>query len=500
MSTMFDKVLAYQFIKKLTTPFTQWPGYKLGIIDANGNFLIDKSKFTTQQANAMGYFDILILNIKKLLAKIPGGASRLGTIAATLFLLRTPVIRESLDTEEEIEREFFKVWEEVKSLYEEGAVAAVPVNASSNVGTDGLPTIAGIGPTNTYKGLPGVSIRAMKKYKTANKASESPMLATLQRKVKVTEGEEVGIKTTYDDGGPDYANKNKNLANKVNIGFTKFIKKAKAVKEDINADGVQVTASKKIGNKSTENVMVQNPIVKKNSKIEEDTTLEYHTELNPKIWEDDGVLKDTVKSKLIQIADAWIRFTKIPPLEVKDIVITGGNVNYNYTSHSDIDLHLVISRNSLNPNRDFVDEYLQDKKILWTLQHSDISIYGYPVELYAQDVSEIAHQDQGVYSIIQNKWLARPRVLGLNFQNDYHMQKKVQFYKDMIDKMIASDASDEKIDGLKDKFKKMRSDSISKNGEFALGNLIFKDLRNTGYIDKLNNFKQKRTDRSLSLE
>ena len=133
-----------------------------------------------------------------------------------------------------------------------------------------------------------------------------------------------------------------------------------------------------------------------------------------------------------------------------DIVITGGNVNYNYTPNSDIDLHIVMSRSSINPDRAFVDEHLQDKKILWTLQHPDISIYGYPVELYAQDIDEKPHANQGVYSLIQNRWIARPQMLDLNFEDDYHLQKKVQFYKNIIDKMIDDNEVDRLMDMMRD--------------------------------------------------
>jgi hypothetical protein len=119
--------------------------------------------------------------------------------------------------------------------------------------------------------------------------------------------------------------------------------------------------------------------------------------------------------------------------------------------------------------------------------------------LYAQDIDEQPHANQGVYSIVQNKWIARPQMLDLNFEDDYHLQKKVQFYKDMIDKMIADNASDDSIDVLRDKMKTMRSDSIAKEGEFAFGNLVFKDLRNAGYIDKLNDYKKTKQDKILSL-
>ena len=100
----------------------------------------------------------------------------------------------------------------------------------------------------------------------------------------------------------------------------------------------------------------------------------------------------------MQIAFAWADFAKIPISMIQDVIITGGNVNYNYTSMSDVDLHLIVDRGQLNPDRDLVDEYLSDKKILWTLSHNDLNIYGYPVELYAQDVNELPHQDQGAVS------------------------------------------------------------------------------------------------------
>ncbi|NBX28543.1 MAG: hypothetical protein EBR55_09930 [Chitinophagia bacterium] len=90
-------------------------------------------------------------------------------------------------------------------------------------------------------------------------------------------------------------------------------------------------------------------------------------------------------------------------------------------------------------------------------------------------------------------------MLDINFENDYHLQKKVQFYKDMINKMIEDNASDDSIEVLKDKIKKMRGDSIAKEGEFAFGNLVFKDLRNAGYLDKLNDYKKTKQDKILSL-
>jgi hypothetical protein len=281
-------------------------------------------------------------------------------------------------------------------------------------------------------------------------------------KKKVVEGNEVGIKSEFDDGGPEYVKLNAKQIPKINK-ITKALKKF--------------------------------------SRFKEDTTLEYHDTLNPKIW-DGAQLKSEVRGKLLQIAEAWREFAKIHPDTVVNIILTGGNANYNYTPQSDLDLHLIINRGEFNGSmidRTFVDEYLQDKKILWTLTHGDINIYGYPVELYAQDINDQPHSGQGVYSVSGNYWMQEPEYLNLDFESDPNLQDKVDFYKDMIDKLIDQQADSDAIDTLKDRIKTMRGDSIAQGGEFAFGNLVFKELRNSGYLDKLSDYDKTRKDKALSL-
>lgn len=84
-----DLFLVYQFVRRLATPFNKWKAYDLGIIDEKGTVLIKRKDFTrAEQRNAWGTFDIMIANIKKLLAKVPGGSSRLASYAAALYLIR----------------------------------------------------------------------------------------------------------------------------------------------------------------------------------------------------------------------------------------------------------------------------------------------------------------------------------------------------------------------------------------------------------------------------
>lgn len=86
---LVDLYLVYQFLRRLTTPFEEWDAYKLGIIDKDGNILKKKEqRKTAAEKDAFGTFDLMILKLKKLLAKVPGGESRLASYAAALWLIR----------------------------------------------------------------------------------------------------------------------------------------------------------------------------------------------------------------------------------------------------------------------------------------------------------------------------------------------------------------------------------------------------------------------------
>jgi hypothetical protein len=81
--------LIYQFIKRLATPFSNWKAYKFGIIDAEGNILRKRSTLTkSEEKLSFTIFDVIILNLKKIISKLPAGRTRLANFAAALFLLK----------------------------------------------------------------------------------------------------------------------------------------------------------------------------------------------------------------------------------------------------------------------------------------------------------------------------------------------------------------------------------------------------------------------------
>lgn len=83
-----DAYIVYKFVRLLTTPWDETDAFKLGVIDGNGKLLIDTDKMTNEQASSYSLFNRLVFNIKRLIEKIPGGKSKIGTYAAALYLFK----------------------------------------------------------------------------------------------------------------------------------------------------------------------------------------------------------------------------------------------------------------------------------------------------------------------------------------------------------------------------------------------------------------------------
>ena len=80
--------MVYQFLKRLATPFKKWDAFKSGVINDKGDILIKKNKRTQEQKKSFQIFDVMILKLKRLLGKIPGGKTRIASYAAALWLIK----------------------------------------------------------------------------------------------------------------------------------------------------------------------------------------------------------------------------------------------------------------------------------------------------------------------------------------------------------------------------------------------------------------------------
>jgi hypothetical protein len=68
--------------------WTSWDAYKQGLIDQNGKRLKDVKMETDAQKASYTPFIRLAANVKRLLGKVPGLGSSLGSFAAGLFLIK----------------------------------------------------------------------------------------------------------------------------------------------------------------------------------------------------------------------------------------------------------------------------------------------------------------------------------------------------------------------------------------------------------------------------
>jgi predicted nucleotidyltransferase len=228
--------------------------------------------------------------------------------------------------------------------------------------------------------------------------------------------------------------------------------------------------------------------------------LEYHDELNPKIWDGDK-LRPEVKIALDVVTQNFIKFLKIDSSKISDVVLTGSSANFNYTGQSDLDIHVIVN---FDPNENnsiglHAGYSFNTAKTLYNLRHK-ITIHGYPVEAYVQPESEHFNGNAGVYSLRNQMWVQHPQKQSVDFGSK-EIQRKAQPIIDQINYIVDNNIENTKmIKDLKAKVKQLRAVGMEDKSEFSIENSAFKAIRNGGYLEKLSNFASKVEDKLLSLE
>lgn len=234
----------------------------------------------------------------------------------------------------------------------------------------------------------------------------------------------------------------------------------------------------------------------KASDLRETLTLRFRDELNPTFWMGEQI-KPEVRDALMKFAQAFADYVDLDDRAITDVLLLGGNAGYNYTVMSDLDVHLVVDPKFIpDCNPELLDDYYMDKKTLWELTHN-VRIYGVQAEPYIERPGVTRKRSQGVFSLLKQTWIQKPE----KFDDDLdekELEKKVNSLKHKIDTLIKGEQPDA-LKALVTKLRVGRSTSLQKYGEYGFENLVFKELRNAGYIDKVRstvvNFKTK----SLSL-
>lgn len=223
--------------------------------------------------------------------------------------------------------------------------------------------------------------------------------------------------------------------------------------------------------------------------------IQIHDTLNPKIWNiTTKKLLPEVKDKIIEIVKHFEDYIEVP-IEIVDVQIVGSNASYNYTDRSDIDVHIISNYEVITPETELLQNLYDSKKASYNRKF-DIEIRGLQVEMYVQDIKS-GVTSNGIYSVCDDAWIKEPKPIK-NFKQ-YDNSKEVEKWVNHINNVLNSDNLESVINTV-DTIYLIRHNSIACDGEFGKGNQLFKDIRNTGLLDKLKNKIDELTSRKLSLE
>jgi hypothetical protein len=241
----------------------------------------------------------------------------------------------------------------------------------------------------------------------------------------------------------------------------------------------------------------------KNSIIQ---SLKLRDELNPEVWNKNEkgnyTLKSEIQKKLLKVAEIFLDYVDID-IFVQDIVLIGSLTGYNWSDFSDFDLHIMYDFNDAGENKDLYKELFYLKKTVFNAKH-EIRIKGFEVEVFIQDSNE-KEKSVGSYSIMNRKWIRFPEKEKFEVDEKKILEKANQ-WMDIIDGVLENaeeldlDEALRLVKKYKNKLKKYRTCGLQKGGELSYENLVFKYLRRSGYLSKLENFKNKVANKKLSLE
>lgn len=229
-------------------------------------------------------------------------------------------------------------------------------------------------------------------------------------------------------------------------------------------------------------------------KVKLTEALELHDTLNPKLFNSDNKLypeileafNNIIEEFLYELEDSEI------PIKVLDTWLVGSNASYNYSPNSDIDLHVQADFGNTIENGKLLQIIYDFAKSSFNKDY-DIKVKGMPVELYVEDINASAITN-GIYSLKENDWIKFPKKVEIP---DIDITKSTLF-KDYL--IRYNSLKDEDIQDFIDDLYILRKASLNKDGEFGEGNLVFKEFRNKGYLDKLKDKLKIVKSKELTLE
>lgn len=271
------------------------------------------------------------------------------------------------------------------------------------------------------------------------------------------------------------------------------------VAENLDKNAVDKDSSK-VYNKN-ENLKMQES--KTNIVIEED--IEKHDELNPVLFEDNK-LKEDVREAIQKIVTTFIDELSEEEIAIllKDIILVGSNVSYNYTKDSDLDVHLIVDSEVLDCSKELLNKLYSAYRTIFNKNY-DIKIKDIPVEIYVELDNLGAAKSNGVYSVLDDKWIKEPVAENIPELDTKAFKKLFDEWQDKYFKLLEKHSNNKKLTAEDIKkfiadIYELRKTGIADTGEFDIKNLVFKEFRNLGYLDTLKELRKELKGKELSLE
>ena len=231
--------------------------------------------------------------------------------------------------------------------------------------------------------------------------------------------------------------------------------------------------------------------------------------LHPRFWNEEEQLDMHIRRALLVIAKDFIDEYNLGEYVIDDIIMTGSLANYNWNEmFSDIDLHIIMDTSQLSEDSSLAKSITDAMRNVWNKTHTDISVGGFPVELYIQDSHE-PHKSSGVYSLLDGEWKTTPSLDKLSGEiEEDEIKTRAAEYMNIIDEIekVYNNVEPLKMyhicSKLMDKIKAERASGLTNDdaAELTTGNLIFKSLRRSGHIEKLIDIKRRCFDRARSIK
>ena len=217
--------------------------------------------------------------------------------------------------------------------------------------------------------------------------------------------------------------------------------------------------------------------------------------LNSQIWKNTNKIDKDVREKLLNVAKIFLK-TIETPIELENIFLTGSLATYLWTPISDLDLHIIVKvldEKCITT----ISDYFETKSKKFNNNHF-IEIIGYKVEVNIK-TEEVERTGKAIYDLLENAWVTKP-IKPNRTMEDHDVLTMVSRFQYEIDSAINNQQDLDVFKDIRKEIKQLRIDGLRDEGEYSIGNLVFKSLRNSGHTEKLLNVCKNLEDKSVSLE